>query len=261
MQALACDISYLPRIAEAISSFRPTSAGENSPYPLLSRPEIQLIDSISHSVISGPMISDDDFYQAGLSNTLFKLIEMDRSTECVAHYIKFDTGGGFVTAGQAAYDAIASLRKPVLAHAVYCCSAGIMAASAADEIMISSDGMSVLGSVGVMQSYPKWYIDFYTQLQFDVYARSSDRKNEEFKSLVGSGKDDSMTKDKLDLLDRAFMELVKVNRKLKTGARVSKEGLSGATFVGRSAIEVGLADSQGNYNKAISRLKTLIKKA
>lgn len=269
MTPLAIHDSYLLEFASLALGFRvgdvrvdaegnkTFAAAENSPYPLIQRPKVEVRDGICHTVIQGPMVADDTPFVTGLRSVFADVTAADASPDVRGHLIQIDTGGGYVTAGQLAYSTISSLSKPSLAHCTYACSGGVMASVACTEIMIA-DELTVYGSVGVMQRYPTWYLQLQPELETDLYARTSERKNEEFKALVKG--DRTLSLDRLDELDAAFTNIVRKGRRGK-GATLTAEATSGAVFTGRKAIQAGLADSQGNLRAAVRRLNTLIQDA
>lgn len=258
MVAIACLESYLPRLAIALEQAMKAQA-----VPGQTAPGMPVVinyngHAVAHTVISGPMIADDSFWQTGLRGKLDEMVRLD--SEVAGHLITFDSGGGFVNAGQLAYDAISRLKKPKIGHASMAASAAMMAAAATDEIMISADGMSVLGSVGVMLSLPAWYVKYYKELQLDIYPDSSKDKNGAARAMLEDG-DYGPIKEELRRADMAFKALVRKSRSARAGADVPDSSLTGKTYIGRDAIRAGLADSQGTTADALSRLSTLIRKS
>lgn len=256
MIAIACLESYLPRLATAVEQAT-KALTENGSEPFGMPVQFNYEGhQIAQTTISGPMVADDSFYRTGLRRILNRMVQLD--AEVSGHIISIDSGGGFVNAGQLAYDAIRSLSKPVIVHTNMAASAAMMAASAADEIMISSDGMSEVGSVGVMLSLPAWYVKFYKELQLDIYPDTSKDKNKAWRSML-EDQDFAPMREELRRTDMAFKSLVKRARS-RVGATVPDSSLTGKTYTGREAIRAGLADSQGTRNDALARLSTLIKK-
>lgn len=259
MNVLAAHDAYLPRIAQAIAlqlkAGGPQAFGmgiTQAPQPLVTTIKAGPYN-VASSIIEGPMFLEGDFFSQGMRGLFNAIDEADKDASIQGHYVTVNTGGGAVTAGQEGHSIFSGLTKPVLVHTNYMCSAGIMATATASEIMLF-DEMSTVGSVGILASYPKWFLEIYDEVFIDIYPDSSKRKREEFKALKSG--DLQPTKDSLAQLDRAFMSLVKKYR-----PRATKEARSGAVFTGREAINQGLADSIGNRSKALKRLQTLIKTA
>lgn len=230
----------------------PRAGADGSAYPLVRRPGLDVVDGVAESVIAGAMASDDDWFDSGLREVCRAILAADRDPAVVGHLVRFDSGGGFVSAGQLVADTLASLKKPRIAHVAYACSAAYMAACACDEVMLV-DELATVGSIGVMQSWPAWFLEYYAVIQTDIYARTSDEKNAEFRALVGD-RDHGPTKDHLDLLDAAFVAHVKRSRDAAQGISIDDDALRGGVYVGRDAIARGLADSVGNYAHARRRL-------
>lgn len=186
----------------------------------------------------------------------------------IAHYIKhfaamehvqgivldIDSGGGAVNAVPPLLEAIEfvqKLGKPIVAHADCACSAAYWTAAATDQIFANNTLVSTFGSIGVMLSFMDM-IPYYEEqgAKFhEVYADQSGDKNLAFQELL-KGEYDKIRQEQLNPMAIEFQNAVKAKR----GDKLKAEHpglLTGATFTGSTAIELGLADQVGSLLDAV----------
>jgi protease-4 len=110
----------------------------------------------------------------------------------------------------------------------------------------------MVGSIGTQFSM----MDFTEALKergykrHDIRATKSTDKNQEYFDIL-KGDYGSMIKNYLDPLNEVFITTVEKYR------NVGQEVTTGKTYFGKTAIEVGLADSIGNLDDAITKAKEL----
>lgn len=178
------------------------------------------------------------------------LQEADANSNIVAHILSIDSPGGEVSGTQDFANLILQVNKPVVAfcHGMMC-SAAYWIGSSAKHIMISND-TAIVGSIGTYITLA----DYTKQLEQDgitlheIYATRSTDKNLLYKEAV-AGNYDPIRNEMLDPINEQFLSAVKKNRfgkKLDT-----KETLTGKTFLGSKAIDLGLVDSKGNLADAV----------
>lgn len=166
-----------------------------------------------------------------------------------------DTGGGATNSVPPMLEAIEFVRsknKPVVAHVDYACSAGQWVAAACDQTFLDNKTVSTVGSIGVMISMLDM-IPMYEEKgakYHEVYADQSGDKNLAFQKFL-KGEYDQIKEEMLNPLAIHFQNAIKETRGSKL--KLDTPGLlTGATFTGQSAIDVGLADQFGTLQQSIN---------
>lgn len=131
------------------------------------------------------------------------------------------------------------MKKPVVALVDRACSLHYwIACILADHIMLGNDFQAECGSIGamIMFSKPKEEIIIIRPPE------SKDKNQGIVNALEGDYK---ILEDKLSILSQRFIKEVTEAR-----PNIKDEALHGKTFLGKEAIDMGLADSIGDINKA-----------
>lgn len=186
--------------------------------------------------MSGPMMLEDMLCSDGMRTIGNQIRTAANSASIDAIVVSMNTGGGEVLAGQELYNAIGSVKKPLVVHGETIASAGVLGALQADAIYLAGE-FSKMGSIGVMTSINTMFLARYKEVIKDVYATTSPDKNAEFNAaLEGNFQPliESLTKT-----DAIFMDTVKANRPLRGDV---EKTLSGAMFTAKDAVDRGLAD-------------------
>ncbi len=167
--------------------------------------------------------------------------------------VYIDSPGGGVVASQEIYYAIRKFKEekkvPVVAYiSSVGASGGYYVAIAADKIM-SAPG-AITGSIGVIAEFPAFY-----ELLKKIGIRFRVFKKGKFKDVGSPFRD--MTEEEKTYIDELiediymqFVETVAERRGLKK--EDLKEWAEGRIFTGRQAKEIGLVDSLGTYEDALS---------
>lgn len=178
-----------------------------------------------------------------------------RSPKIAGVIIDTDSGGGAVSSIPVWSATLAKRNKPVMVYADVMCSAAYYMGIHADYLMLSNDLSSMVGSIGVMVSWPD-YTEALAQRgikMHTVYADQSTHKNAEFQAANGEKPDYKLLKtNMLNPLAIRFQEDVKAARpKLDQ----SVEGiLAGKVFYAPDALKHGLVDSIGTMDQAVAKL-------
>ena len=169
--------------------------------------------------------------------------------------LEVNTGGGEVSAAQMINGAVTGGPKPVVTYAHYAASGGILGTSGSTEI-VASGPMSTFGSIGVMQTMPRWMAKVYGEYFDEIYATTSPEKNEAWRKYIASLQTEAFV-EKLNAIDTIFMEQVTRDRSLPKG-ELRDETLRGGTWLAQESKRRGLIDSIGNFNYAITRLASYV---
>jgi len=163
--------------------------------------------------------------------------------------LDIDSGGGSVVASRELMRAIADSEKPVISWIGEAGASGAYyAASASDHIMADRD--SITGSIGVISSFIHYY-GLMDKIGVNVtvikageskdvgspYREMSDEEREEFGEM-------------LDGIYVDFVRDVAINRGLSLEYAQNISG--GKIYLGKEALEIGLIDSLGGFEDAIS---------
>lgn len=179
-------------------------------------------------------------------------IEEHRDNDDVKAMLVFiNSPGGGVTASQALYHAILSVRekKPVVAFmGAVAASGGYYVASAADSILAHEGTLT--GSIGVIATFLHTE-GLYEKIGLDVTVIKSGRYKD-----VGSPHRKMTQEERLylgDLLDSAYSQFL---RAISTGRGMPLEEVEelaeGRLYSGEQAFEVGLVDRLATYEEAIA---------
>jgi protease-4 len=206
-------------------------------------------NSILKMNLSGAMILDDGLCTRGVRSFSDTLLKYKNDQRVVGAVIEINSGGGESTAGEYLYTAIQTFEKPVIVLGRNIGSAAYLAASAAKEIIATSD-LSKFGSIGAYIPIDKKLIEYIKENYDDVYSDLSSEKNAPIRSFLDGNK--QPLKDSLNEFVIQFQNIIKANRPLKGDV---ENTLKGGMFLANTALERGLIDSIGNIDLAIKRIK------
>jgi protease-4 len=187
------------------------------------------------------------------SDSITSSIKQARDNKNIKAIIfEINSPGGTVVASKEIADSVKKLNKPKVALIRDIGTSGAYwIASSSDKIV--ADPLSITGSIGVISSYLEFsdllnnYGITYERL---VSGKYKDIGNQ-FRNLTDEER--KLLQDKLNKIDKIFLEEVKENRKLKD----IKEIESGEFFLGIEAKELGLIDYLGNKETAVEVAKNL----
>lgn len=191
------------------------------------------------------------------ADELAQIVELAYASPKIAAIIlDTDTGGGAVSAVPVWKATLEKRNKPVIVHADVMCSAGYYMGIYADYMMLSNDISAMVGSIGVMVSWPDYSkameergIKMHT-----VYADQSTHKNVEFQEAQKENYGPLKT-NLLNPLAIQFQEAVKSRR---PQLNIEVEGiLAGKTFGAQDALKYGLVDGIGSLDAAVQKAMEL----
>ncbi len=167
--------------------------------------------------------------------------------------IEMYSGGGVDVAGELLRAAVAEFadKKPVIIHAQTIGSAAYLAASAAN-LIIATNGLSRIGSIGAYISLPRYLAEFYKEYFQDVYAEQSGDKNGAWRKYL----EDYNTEEYQAMANRSaqyFITAIKQHREIKD------EALTGKMFEAKAAKAMGLIDGIGGADYVKGRMAYLMR--
>jgi ClpP class serine protease len=203
--------------------------------------------------LNGPIIKYDYCGSAGTQSVMQVIQAAKRNPYIQSIVLNIDSPGGTVNGTEDLAAEIASSKKPIVAFANgMMASAAYWIGSSAKEIIISGH-TTFVGSIGTMAVLQK-NADKSEQV---LVASKSTRKNKTYMDAM-NGDTEAYVKQVLDPLNETFLSAVQKNRAGKIN--IAQENvLEGDTYIGKQAIQVGLADSMGNLQYAIKRSLQLAK--
>ena len=142
--------------------------------------------------------------------------------------------------------------KPVLVYGWTVGSAAYNASSPANEIIASSPSAR-FGSLGAMYPVNKLLLEVLKASTVNIIGETAPNKNAAFQKALDG--DYSGVQQEANLFTVDFQNSVRKLRPLKGSEEKIKNTLSGGMFFANEAKAIGLADSIGNFNFAISRAK------
>lgn len=193
----------------------------------------------------------------GTQSYMRELRYMEQDNDIAGVVLKIDSGGGQAD-GNAEFAAfLKSYKKPVVVHTNgMLASAAYYMAAGANEIISSPYAMSI-GSIGTMMMSvnPKGMIEKEGGKLHLIYATKSTQKNHAFNELILNDDVNPMREDVLDPLQATFEKDVKAMR-----PDIDNSVFNGAVFAPDQALELGMVDSIGSLEDAVSRVITLSRK-
>jgi protease-4 len=173
-----------------------------------------------------------------------------------------DSGGGGVNSVSPMRNGVAAFKnlgKPVLSLMDTAYSAMYYAISESDHIMAANDISSGFGSIGVMLSYLDMtkYMENLGIEQISLYPDESSEKNLAFEKAMKK-EYDMIRNEELSPMAIRFQNTVIADRGIKLKHLDDPKIIKGKTYSADEAIDNGLADSKGDRNKALDKLRDLI---
>lgn len=177
----------------------------------------------------------------------------DKNPNIAGILLIIDSPGGQVSYTDILAETIKNCEKPVVAFVEgMAASAAYWLASAADKIIVSSS-IDKVGSIGTMMMYADlqpYYEEMGVKFH-EIYATLSKDKNKDFNDVL-EGKYDAYRKGTLDVINQKFHEAIRNNR-----PDISNEVFTGKCYFASEAITLGLIDSIGTINDAMTELEAL----
>ena len=241
-------------------SFEPQSVLE--PSPEARNGDIEITNSAGETIgrvrvisIHGPMTAADQFCGPVGTMTMARQIEAaDANPDISGVLLDVFTPGGSVHGTGRLAAAIEAMSKPKVTFGNgLVASAGYRIAAASDKVVIS-DPTAELGSIGVMLHYldfTKWMRNEGIE-EVQILSSFSPDKNKFNFSEPSETDIQLIQSDMLDPFALEFREAVKAAR-----PGISNEALTGNTYLGNQAIQLGMADYMGGFNDAVELVMDL----
>jgi signal peptide peptidase SppA len=214
-------------------------------------------NSIAVISFSGAITKNDQFCGDSGTATKAELIrQCMESSNIKGIVLNISSPGGAGNALEVLKESLSNKSKPVVAYIdELAASAGYWAASFCDEIVVKNE-RAQLGSIGTYITLAN-FDAYYKSKGLEVsrlYARLSTEKNKAFENAL-KGDNDAML-DWLDAFNNFFIEDVK-NGRPNLDLSADSKILNGAMYFGDKAVENGLADHMGGWDKVVDRVNEL----
>lgn len=211
--------------------------------------------------LKGPMLKEGTWCSYGTEEIAAEIIKAGAHNNINSVVIDISSGGGAVDSVAPLVFAIKKVenefRKPVVASADLCASAGYWTASACSRIVANNNISAHFGSIGVMCSfmdmqpiYESMGAKFHT-----IYSKHSSHKNISFTKAL-EGKYDLIKVEELDPLALKFQDTIKENRGNKLKSDIDGI-LNGRMFFAEDALKYGLIDQIGSTESAVQLAQDL----
>jgi protease IV len=212
--------------------------------------------SVAIVSMAGTMLKYGTYCSYGTTEIVDRLRSLDSHPNIIGMVFKVDSGGGAVNSIPPFQEFHANRKKVFVSLCDTAASAAYFAVAPSDHIMAENELSSAFGSIGVVANFMD-LAPYYEKLGAKVhtiYAPESDYKNLPFENAL-KGDYKMMQDEVLSPLARQFQEYVKTHRK---NLKLDTLGiLNGKMFWAKEAVEVGLADSIGNMQKAVEKVRQL----
>lgn len=174
--------------------------------------------------------------------------------------LKMDTPGGHVDGTMELAEVVKATKKPIVVWVKgMCCSAGVWVAAHADMIVIENEHLSTVGSIGVLMLHQEFKT--YEEVNgVKMELIRSDGSEEKARLNMAEPMTDDLrvaVKAELNEVRTLFVNAVKEGR----GDKVAdKDVFTGATWNGKAAIKMGLADKVGTLADAYNEGRKIKKR-
>jgi capsid assembly protease len=222
---------------------------------------MQVVGNVAIIEIKGKLISSDSPY-----NRFFGLLSYDEIRRAYSAAYEnpdvqqiledYDTPGGYVTGMQETRDfmnAVGRVKPRTAFVGASACSAGYFLAMNADKIY--AGGMAEIGSVGVVMVNMEYTDRMKMEGITATVIRSGDLK------MVGNPYEKLSERAKKYFTDQVmyaagiFYEELGQARSMSAESLANNDILSGRTFIGKQAVEVGLADGVDSFDNILASLQ------
>jgi protease-4 len=213
-------------------------------------------DAIALFSVSGTMLKYGTMCSYGTAEIAEDILLAAENKNIKAAVFEIDSGGGAVNSVPPVADAVRKFKssgKSIIALIDSAYSAAYWLASECDHIMAGNSVSAGAGSIGVMMSFAdaKGYYEQRGYKVHTIYAPESSEKNKPFE-LALEGKYEMIQTEQLSPLAVKFQNTVKANRQGKLKMDEGDKVLKGKTYMAEAALDIGLIDSIGNRDRAIS---------
>lgn len=182
----------------------------------------------------------------GATDFVTEILRAEKDDSIKGIILFLDGPGGNADAITVFQEIKSKLTKPVVALVDRACSLHYWVASLLSQhIMLNNDFSAECGSIGAMIMFQK-----PEQELIIIRPPESQDKNQGIVDALAG--DYQKLEERLSILSQRFQKEVKENR-----PKVKDEALHGKTYLGQEAIDVGLADSIGDINKAYNLVLTM----
>lgn len=187
----------------------------------------------------------ESYWSTSYEGIARQIREFDNNPEVLATVLKVHSPGGTSDGNYISAEAVASAKKPILAHTGYCFSAAYMSICSADKIVLDNQAASSIGSIGSLYIHSNYSKQLEQQgVQMKIYRA----KGSEKKALVNSIEE--MTPE----LEEKIQSMVNDCRNEFVGyvnrgrrGKIKSEALTGDEFNRTEALSYGLADATGSF--------------
>lgn len=199
--------------------------------------------------LNGPVMKYDSCSAIGTQSLIKAIQQANANPDVASIVLQIDSPGGSVAGTQLFSNVVKNSKKPVVASINgMMASAALWIGSAAAE-RIATANTDVIGSIGTMASWLN-FSKYYEKLNIakhEVYASASTDKNKDFRE-ANAGNYEPLIKTWLDPLNNEFIGAIKENI-----PDANKSVFSGATYLAKNAISLGLIDSINTFDYAVKR--------
>jgi ClpP class serine protease len=210
--------------------------------------------SVGIVAINGPIVQNSD-ERNGIKGTLQaadEFLMLDADPNIIAHLFYNNSGGGAVYAIKPLDDVIAGLTKPVVTFSKEILGSAAYRLAARTKHIMMYHPQGIVGSIGTMASYSdlqpmfeKWGMNFQ-----EFYATMSTLKNKTY-SDAKKGKGKALIANVLDPMNTGMLAEIDSFRGDKLD-KTDKTIYQGETYLASKGLDLGLIDSLGTFNDALS---------
>lgn len=202
--------------------------------------------------INGPMMKNDYCGSPGTATMADMINKANNDSSIKSIVLSISSPGGSVDGTEHLANAVASSKKPVVAHGDMMASAAYWVASQAKEIFLNGK-TSMAGSIGTMAVIRDMRQFQQSRGVNEVVlfaSRSTDKNRAALQAMDGNP--DAYIREFLDPINSVFESSVKTGRQGKVDYAKEDVG-TGKVYMGKAALNSGLADKIGSFESAVKR--------
>jgi len=207
--------------------------------------------------IKGELLKDGDWCVYGMKDYIEEIKFFDADPDVCGIILNIDSPGGTVDGTYAFGEVIKNTKKPIVAYSDGLIASAAYWISAASDYIICDNKTCQVGSIGVMTSfadfqpyYEKAGVKFHT-----ILADRSKDKNRVFEDIC----QDKYEEYRDTVLNPLADEFISKVNTFRSG--VDSSALTGTVYFADKAVEMGLIDEIGTFDRAVEKVLELAEKA
>ena len=207
--------------------------------------------------IKGELVKDGDWCVYGMQDYGAKIQKLDADPEICGIILKVDSPGGTVDGTYAFAELIRGTTKPIVVYSDGMIASGAYWISAASDYIISENKTCEVGSIGVMLSFADFQ-PYYEKKNVKFHILFADQSPDKWR-MFNDLRDGKYKEYKETVLNPLAAEFISKVQAFRSG--IDKKALTGEVYFADKAVEMGLIDEIGTFDRAVEKVLELVEKS